>query len=69
MLYNVLDDARAKLVDYHGRMRNNIVPTAHNSIDNCVESTANQDSEASAQQIAMQGLGGFMSLLNSFDNT
>ncbi|RYR04897.1 hypothetical protein Ahy_B06g084707 [Arachis hypogaea] len=32
MLYNVLDDARAKLVDYHGRMRNNIVPTAHNSI-------------------------------------
>ncbi|XP_015932796.1 protein FAR1-RELATED SEQUENCE 6-like [Arachis duranensis] len=61
MLHNVLEDARAKLVDYCGRMRNNT--------DNPVESAANQDLEASAQQIAKQGLGGFMSLLNSFDNT
>ncbi|XP_016185656.1 protein FAR1-RELATED SEQUENCE 5-like [Arachis ipaensis] len=119
-LHNVLEDTRAKLVDYRGRMQNNTVPTAHNSIvtvpstifgtadiqapskvttkgrpkgkrlgyeldksikksmqrkrkslrnDNRLESTANQDSEASAQQIATQGLGGFMSLLNSFDNT
>ncbi|QHO06922.1 uncharacterized protein DS421_14g459100 [Arachis hypogaea] len=37
--------------------------------DNRVESAANQASEASAQQITKQGLGGFMSLLNSFDNT
>ncbi|QHO08582.1 uncharacterized protein DS421_14g473920 [Arachis hypogaea] len=37
--------------------------------DNRVESAANQASEASAQQIAKQGLGRFMSLLNSFDNT
>ncbi|XP_072054923.1 protein FAR1-RELATED SEQUENCE 5-like [Arachis hypogaea] len=87
ILHNVLEDARAKLVDYCGRMRNNTVATTHNSIvtdpstvfgtediqapskDNPVESTANQDSEAFAQQIAKQGLGGFMSLLNSFDNT
>ncbi|XLS91162.1 hypothetical protein HN51_067170 [Arachis hypogaea] len=39
------------------------------SEDNRVESAANQASEASAQQIAKQGLGRFMSLLNSFDNT
>ncbi|XP_057723936.1 protein FAR1-RELATED SEQUENCE 5-like [Arachis stenosperma] len=87
MLHNVLEDARAKLVDYCGRMQNNTVATTHNSIvtdpstifgtediqapskDNPVESAANQDSEASAQQIAKQGLGGFMLLLNSFDNT
>ncbi|RYR04981.1 hypothetical protein Ahy_B06g084796 [Arachis hypogaea] len=121
MLHNILEDARAKLVDYCGRMRNNTVLTAHNSIAtdpstifgtediqapskvttkgrpkgkrlgyeldksikksmqrkrkslcnvyNRVESTANQDSEASTQQIASQGLGGFMLLLNSFDNT
>ncbi|QHO47387.1 Protein FAR1-RELATED SEQUENCE [Arachis hypogaea] len=99
MLHNVLEDARAKLADYHGRMRNNTVATEHNSIvtdpsivfgtediqtpskkihaekaeeftqDNHVESAANQDSEASAQEIAKQELGGFMSLLNSFDNT
>ncbi|KAL4305737.1 Cyclin-like F-box [Arachis hypogaea] len=37
--------------------------------DNRVESTADQDSEASTQQIAKQGVGGFMLLLNSFDNT
>ncbi|XP_057739985.1 protein FAR1-RELATED SEQUENCE 6-like [Arachis stenosperma] len=120
MLHNVLEDARAKLVDYRSKMRNNTVATAHNSIvtgpstifgtediqapskvttkgrpkgkrlgyeldksirksmqkkrksvrkDTRVESAANQASEASAQQIAKQGLGGFMSLLNSFDNT
>ncbi|XP_057745217.1 protein FAR1-RELATED SEQUENCE 1-like [Arachis stenosperma] len=32
MLHNVLEDARAKLVDYRGKMRNNTVATAHNSI-------------------------------------
>ncbi|XP_016165223.1 protein FAR1-RELATED SEQUENCE 5-like [Arachis ipaensis] len=32
MLHNVLEDARAKLVDYRGRMQNNTVPTTHNSI-------------------------------------
>ncbi|RYR20735.1 hypothetical protein Ahy_B03g065954 [Arachis hypogaea] len=32
MLHNVLEDARAKLEDYHGKMRNNTVTTAHNSI-------------------------------------
>ncbi|RYR54593.1 hypothetical protein Ahy_A06g029903 [Arachis hypogaea] len=32
MLHNVLEDARAKLADYHGRMRNNTVATEHNSI-------------------------------------
>ncbi|KAL4356039.1 hypothetical protein AHAS_Ahas09G0046800 [Arachis hypogaea] len=120
MLHNVLEDVRAKLVDYRGKMRNNTVATAHNSIitgpstvfgtediqapskvttksrpkgkrlgyeldksirksmqrkrksvrkDNRVESAVNQASEAFAQQIAKQGLGGFMSLLNSFDNT
>ncbi|RYR29250.1 hypothetical protein Ahy_B01g053608 [Arachis hypogaea] len=87
MLHNVLEDARAKLVDYRGKMRNNTVATAHNSIitgpstifgtediqapskDNRVESAANQALKASTQQIAKQGLGGFMSLLNSFDNT
>ncbi|XP_015933243.1 protein FAR1-RELATED SEQUENCE 1-like [Arachis duranensis] len=120
MLHNVLEDARAKLVDYRGRMRKNTVATAHNSIitdpstvfgtediqapskvttkgrpkgkrlgyeldksirksmqrkrkslrkDNRVTSAANQDSEASAQQIAKKGLSGFMSLLNSFDHT
>ncbi|RYR73276.1 hypothetical protein Ahy_A02g007644 [Arachis hypogaea] len=116
MLHNVLEDARAKLVDYRGKMQNNTVTTAHNSIITCPstvfvtediqapskvttkgrpkgkrlgyeldksnqkihaekaeectqESGANQASEASTQQIAKQGLGGFMSLFNSFDNT
>ncbi|RYR62197.1 hypothetical protein Ahy_A04g019598 [Arachis hypogaea] len=37
--------------------------------DNRVESTGNQDLDSFTQQIARQGVGGFMSLLNSFDNT
>ncbi|XP_072071911.1 uncharacterized protein [Arachis hypogaea] len=38
-------------------------------IDNRVESGGNIDLDAPARQIAQQGVGRFMSLLNSFDNT